>query len=629
MAVATTSRNGRPSAKAKPTTKLIPAVAYLRKSTKGERPDGRQKQEKSLTQQRAEIKKLAGDRFEIKAWFEDEGVSGWKRGAKRPDFQQMLDEVKDLGAEAILCDNIDRFSRAEVDEVQEDAGQLRKAGVRWIVTNSHGEFDLGARSDIGAILKFVVAVWSANEYSRQLGRRITLAKRNAAAEGKRPAGRLPYAWLSDGNGGLKFGDPAKVKIVKWIFDQYANKGRSLNWIAEQLNTVKQVPAPKGKVWYVRTLKGLISNPVYIGSFQYGRNRNGQFYTTDEKGEVVELSAADAPGKVWKYANHFPAMVPVATFRKAQQRIAEFATGQRRAKRLHALTGILFCARCGQPLYGTKLGQNIVYRCSANQMTGSGTCEQWQVREDRILPFLMKLLAEEIGELRRLMSNPPRELTKPTRHSKERTQQRDKLATRIKNAMESLFDTSDKTTRKEIDKRISEMRQQLSELDAQNTEPQFNGRTMDELQALDRWWTEYWNKAVRFPAPDQLRKAILGTDKHYTAQYSPTMTLKEMDEKIDPVDGDPNFLENFQAYVMLDPLLVNEALLQIGTRVTLEWETVEYENKRLYKDRHGKRRSLPSRRHVLKRGRFQLGQKQGKLPSYVLKHSGLPSTCSCW
>ena len=45
-----------------------------------------------------------------------------------------------LGAQAIACDNIDRFSRATVDEVQIDAGELRLAGVRWIVTASHGTY---------------------------------------------------------------------------------------------------------------------------------------------------------------------------------------------------------------------------------------------------------------------------------------------------------------------------------------------------------------------------------------------------------------------------------------------------------------------------------------------------------
>src|SRR5262249_3969766 len=154
------------------------------------------------------IVKLAGGRFEIVEWFEDEGVSGWKRGAQRPDFQRMLDEVQSLGAQAILCDNVDRFSRATYDDVQEDTRALRKAGGRGIVTASHGEYDLraGRRNDIGGIIPFATAVWAAHEYSRQLSRRVTLARRNAAAEGKRTGGPAPYGLANDGHGGLLEGD---------------------------------------------------------------------------------------------------------------------------------------------------------------------------------------------------------------------------------------------------------------------------------------------------------------------------------------------------------------------------------------------------------------------------------------
>ena len=46
----------------------------------------------------------------------------------------MLDGVKELGAQAILVDNLDRFSRATSEEVKQDATALRIAGVARIVT---------------------------------------------------------------------------------------------------------------------------------------------------------------------------------------------------------------------------------------------------------------------------------------------------------------------------------------------------------------------------------------------------------------------------------------------------------------------------------------------------------------
>ncbi len=70
-------------AKAKPD--LIAAVAYLRKSTKGRMADGRERQEKSIDQQKTEIVAMANDRYQIVRWYIDEGVSGWKRERKAPN----------------------------------------------------------------------------------------------------------------------------------------------------------------------------------------------------------------------------------------------------------------------------------------------------------------------------------------------------------------------------------------------------------------------------------------------------------------------------------------------------------------------------------------------------------------
>jgi DNA invertase Pin-like site-specific DNA recombinase len=177
---------------------LIPAVAYLRKSMKGTRPDGRERQEKSISQQRTEITNLAKGRYNIVRWLADEGVSGWKRNGKRPQFEQLLQEAKGRGDfTAILCDDLDRFSRAEVMEVFADLSALAAAGVKTIHCVNQGEYGLG-ENDIGRIIKMVVDVHGGNEFSRKLSRRVTLAHRNRAREGKR-SGVAPYGMTNDAN----------------------------------------------------------------------------------------------------------------------------------------------------------------------------------------------------------------------------------------------------------------------------------------------------------------------------------------------------------------------------------------------------------------------------------------------
>lgn len=195
--------------KAKAAPALIPAVVYLRKSTKGvvKGADGteRVRQEKSITQQKTEIEKLLAGKYRKVNEYSDEGVSGWKRGGKRPGFDKMLRDIEaNRNVDAIICDDLDRFSRAEVMDVFADLSRLSAAGVKTIHCVNQGKYGLG-ENDIGRIIKMVVDIHGGNDFSRKLSRRVTLAHRNRAAEGKR-AGNAPYGFENDGKGGLKHGD---------------------------------------------------------------------------------------------------------------------------------------------------------------------------------------------------------------------------------------------------------------------------------------------------------------------------------------------------------------------------------------------------------------------------------------
>jgi DNA invertase Pin-like site-specific DNA recombinase len=580
---------------------LDPAVAYLRKSTKGER-DGREKQEKSLAQQRAEIIKLARGRFRIVKWFEDEGISGWKRGAKRPDFQRMIAEASSLGAKAILCDNIDRFSRATYDDVHEDTRELRKAGVRWIVTASHGEYDLGHRNDIAEIIKFAAAVWAAHEFSRNLGRRIARARRDAAEDGKRTGGAAPYALVNDGTGGLKHGDPEHVRIVRWLFEEFVNHLRSLCWLAGDLNA-RKVPGPSGGPWYPKSIGILLRQRAYRGDFLFNRVHAGQFFGINGSGEVVESAELDGAGKVFTSTSVYDAVIEPALFDAAQRRLDTLAKYRGRRKRAgYALTGVLFCDHCGSPMFGLRVKRRAgkrsptVYRCNANSRRGRGACRQHQIREDAILPWLLRALGQEINDLKVLLSTPPEHLRAPHKERAQRREQtaraRDELAAQIAKGEEAILDCADKRTRQALDKKVSAWRDELDRLDAElAAEPKVYDYSEAELAALSAWWDDFWGKAVSVPVPAAANLALAGG-----------------------LCQDPNADESA---ILVDPRKVNEALLALGAEVRLRWEEETYTSmtyKQKAKDGTVRvRGGVERKRFVLARGRFRLGQREGELP----------------
>lgn len=550
--------------------KLIPAAGYLRKSRKGNNPDGTEVQEKSISQQKQEIKELAKrEGFKVFKWYADPGVSGWKRGTKRPDFTKMLDEAsRDRNFEAVLVDNVDRFSRAQVDEVQEDARHLRKAGVRWIVSAAQGRYDLGRNgNDIGEILRFTIAVWSAHEYSRQLGRRIALARRNRAAKGKRSGGIAPFGYENDGKGGLVFGPPGEVDTVRWIFDQFAKQSKSMNWIASQLNQ-KGITTKNGKKWYVQRIKEVLMRRVYAGDFIYNQKKSGEFFIVDKNQQVV--AAPEGKRETWKHTDegifhtkdtHDP-IVDRETFEIAQRRFESFKIRGSRKPREggFALTGVLLCSHCGKPLYGCSPSERQrEYRCPTNAKTGAGSCGYYVIKEQAVLDIVVEMMGKHFDKLN------VTPLTSPTLDGTANVDQVkieiEHTERKIDNAANVLIDEGhDKRTRELVNKKLEALYVELDDLNGELEELMVSGDSERDGEILLNWWNDFREEAVAVPITSS------GSLKH--AKAIARKTVKDTGHRTNPLT------RTKQGWALkITQRAMNEALVSIGCEVKVTWDRV--------------------------------------------------------
>jgi site-specific DNA recombinase len=604
---------------------VIDAVAYVRKSTKGEKStqtgEGtrrRERQEKSIEQQREEILKHAKGRFRIIRWYEDAGVSGWKREADRPGFARILADARVLhDFRAIVCDDADRFSRASYRKAIRDVDDLAEAGVEVISSVSQGDFRIDDETDAGEAHRLIAAAMASHEYSRKLSRRVTLARRNAAEEGKHTGGPFPYGLESDGNGGLKHGDETKLNIIRWLFDQLVNHLRSLNWLAGDLNRRKVSP-PAGKAWYPKTIALLLRQSNYRGDFHFNTQHRGQFYGIDAEGEVVESSRLDGPGRAYRCEGAYTPVVDPELFDRAQERLDLLAGNPGRRKRVgYALTGVLVCGHCGLPMYGVQVKRKsgrrspTVYRCNGNSRYGQGQCGQYQIREEVILPFVLRLLGEEITDIQKLLTNPPEEGT-PWAAEEERlaklTQDRQELAAQIETAEGNLLFVRDARTRDSLDAKVSALRDRLDTLDAELTAArQAPKASRESAEALTAWWDEFNAAAVRVPVRDDQQLASHGID---TSDWTPE-AIEEAEAVL------------IQSHVLADPHKVNEALHQLGCQVSLTWKVEEYTSMR-YKDKQGNLLGGNLKKaYVPTGGRFRLGQREGKIKRQDLDTTACP------
>jgi DNA-binding transcriptional MerR regulator len=219
----------------------------------------------------------------------------------------------------------------------------------------------------------------------------------------------------------------------------------------------------------------------------------------------------------------------------------------------------------------------------------------------ILPFIVRMLGREIRDLQSVLSAPPDALRNPASKRTEKREQlrrdRDRLSAQIERAEENLLLSPDSRTFKRLDARLSAMRDQLETLEADlaSEEPQSNGYTREELTALAEWWENFDKTAVSVPVDDVPMEAHLHIDPYAE-----------------------------ESCVLIDARKVNEALFQLGCEVRLWWEThkstwsMAASQKKADKLRNRKRAFKQRDHHVLAKGRFRLGQHEGRIPQSVLE-----------
>lgn len=598
-------------AKGKCTKNQIATFDYLRKSTDDDKTctacNGTRKrkgdtcqkcggtgivksQERSIEQQRGELDRLpfphelereGFDGYAVASTHTDEGVSGWKLGDKRPGFAEMIRAIRahDAPVKVIRVDNIDRFSRANIDDTSDVARELKQAGVRWIVAAAQGVFCIGNGNDLVEHMKFAFAAHASHEYSRQLSRRIALTYRNKAAAGKCYGGNVPYAMEDDGDGGLQPGDPDQVAVVRQMFEWFVGEHLSIRAIATRLNE-RGIPASNGGRWYTTTVKECLRRPAYAGTFVFGHHKGGQFYSTNADGEVAESDGrpSSTPTQpAFEKRGAWEAIVDPKVFDRAQRRLASFRDRRRKPRHDgYALSGgILVCDHCGGPMHGVQINKKktTVYRCGTTHRAGRGACNCYQIAERDILPGVLQILGEEIDALQAdtLLQSSRESEAAPVLDNARKIAALEK---RIADWEDRILDVN-KRTRQKLDAKITAAYDELDAL-RQAAEQPADDET-ESLEHLQQWWSKF-TTSIAVPVDSPVAAAAYPSYATFLASLG--------------VPGDT---------VDVDRRAINEALHELGCEVRLRWRS---------------EKKVKRSRHYLDRGRFRLGQRVGVLAGSV-------------
>ncbi len=351
--------------------------------------------------------RICRDRLDHEGWtlsatYTDHAKSG--ASSLRPGYQKLLEDARRGEFEVLISEALDRLSRD-----QEDIAGLYKhlsfAGVK-ILTLAEGEINelhIGLKGTMNAL------------FLKDLAAKIRRGQRGRAIAGFNPGG-ISYGFRVvrefDDKGEVVRGrrriDENEAEVVRRIFEEYAELGRSPRAIAKHLNA-ESIPSPRGAGWNPSTISGhrqrrngILWNEAYVGRLVYNRVRMVRDPITGKR-----ISRPNPPEEWVVVEVPDLRIVSDDLWQKAQaikRSRGDFPLHvHRRPKRL--LSGLVRCGLCGGPYV---MRDSVKLGCRNHRekgLCGNARRLSYQGLEDRVLDGLRHrllapdLLAEFVAEYR--------------------------------------------------------------------------------------------------------------------------------------------------------------------------------------------------------------------------------------
>lgn len=318
---------------------------YLRKSRADMEAEARGEAE-TLARHEAMLWELARklDLYVPKDGIYREIVSG-ETIASRPVMQQLLADVEQGKWEGVLVVEVERLARGDTMDQGLVAQTFKYSNTKIItpmkIFDPSDEFD-EEYFEFGLFM-------SRREY-KTINRRLQAGRIAAVKEGKYVGNKPPYGYVRkklEGQKGYTLEPhPEQAPIVKMIFDWYIS-GNGISIICRKLNDMK-IPTAKGGYWVPATVRGILSNPVYIGKVRW--NFRPQRKKIVDGQVTRERPRADQ--STWVIADGLhEAIIDEEVFYRAQTIAANNpsvpAPKYRGVK--NPLAGLIVCGKCGRKM----------------------------------------------------------------------------------------------------------------------------------------------------------------------------------------------------------------------------------------------------------------------------------------
>ena len=273
---------------------------------------------------------------------------------------EVLKYITDYSISVVVVHELDRLARSMLDTLL-FVDQLDRLGITLI--SIHDGFDTSTPQ--GKLQMQILAAF-AEYFRQQLAGKVLGGMLERAKEGK-PMGRRPLGYQI-GTGGFVI-DKDEAVLIRLIYSMYLEQNIGLRGIADHLNSMG-VKSLRGNVWSHVSVREVIENEVYAGTFSWGDIR-------------IE--------------NNHPAIIDRPTWEEVQRRRRrKKELGGRAQNQLYILSGLVRC-ECGATMVGrtARKGKYTYkyYVCNDYASKGMTTCPGGYHRAGVIENMVMEHIRE--------------------------------------------------------------------------------------------------------------------------------------------------------------------------------------------------------------------------------------------
>lgn len=274
--------------------------------------------------------------------FYKEIVSG-ESISSRPVMQHLLKEVEQGKWTGVLVVEVERLARGDTMD-QGLVAQSFKCSNTKIITPLKTYDPLNEYDEE----YFEFGLFMSRREYKTINRRLQRGRLESAKEGKYVGSIAPYGYkrkkLCQDKGYTLEIHPDEAPVIQLIYDLYCKKRLGFNKIASELNCLCVKPR-KNHLWSESTIRGILTNPVYIGKIRW---KNRPLLKKLINGAITTTRPRTQRDNILLFDGLHPPIIEEVLYNKAKDRLSKKTNHpvKYNSTLKNPLAGLIRCSQCG-------------------------------------------------------------------------------------------------------------------------------------------------------------------------------------------------------------------------------------------------------------------------------------------